>query len=73
MLWNDVFRNIKLNTLINNVIYLYDENKIRNIIFNIDNDLPIELKQEYGLSEARKELICLLINERVKRLKNLLL
>lgn len=68
----DEFREI-VDSIINNVIYLYDENKIRNIIFNIDNDLPIELKQEYGLSEARKELICLLINERVKRLKNLLL
>lgn len=59
--------------IINNVISLYDENKIRDIIFNIDVELPNILQDEYGLSLSRKELIFRLINERILRLKNIIL
>lgn len=56
---------------INQVIALYNENKIRNIVFNIDNALPTEFKdnERWALSNDRKELICRLIDERFKRLK----
>lgn len=59
--------------VINNIISLYDENKIRNIVFNIDKELPEEFREEYALSSQRKELICRLINERFLRLKNIVL
>lgn len=59
---------------INQVIALYDENKIRDIVFNIDYALPIELKinERWALSDNRKELICRLIDERFNRLKNII-
>lgn len=75
----DLVSNIKIEfpaiveKAINNVISLYDENKIRNIVINIDKELPNELQEEYGLSSQRKELICRLINERFLRLKNIVL
>lgn len=55
------------------VLSLYDENKIRDIIFNIDKELPNDLRKEYGLSSYRKELIFKLIKERILRLKNIIL
>lgn len=62
-----------VDDIINNVISLYDENKIRSIIFNIDEELPNDLREEYGLSSYRKELIFKLIKERILRLKNIIL
>lgn len=50
-----------------------NENKIRDIIFNIDKELPNDLRKEYGLSSYRKELIFKLIKERILRLKNIIL
>lgn len=47
--------------------------KIRDIIFNIDKELPNDLRKEYGLSSYRKELIFKLIKERILRLKNIIL
>ena len=52
---------------------MYDENKIRDIIFYIDKELPDDLREEYGLSSYRKELIFKLIKERILRLKNIIL
>ena len=58
---------------IRRVIEAFNTNKIREIIFNIDNALPDELKTSYALSEERKELIYRLINNRFNRLKEILL
>ena len=60
---------------INQVIAVYDKNKIRDIVFNIDNPLPEVLKanERCALSDDRKELICRLIDERFNRLKNIIL
>lgn len=60
---------------INQVVALYDRNKIRDIVFNIDKALPDELRtnERWALSNNRKELICRLIDERFKRLKSILL
>ena len=60
---------------INQVITVYDENKLRDIVFNIDKPLPDVLKtnERYALSDNRKELICRLIGERFNRLKNIIL
>lgn len=75
----DLVKNIRgefretVDGIINNVISLYDENKIREIVFNIDRELPEGLREEYGLSASRKELIFRLINERFLKLKNILL
>lgn len=65
---------VVVNT-INNVIALYDEKKIRAIVYNIDNALPQEFKEDerWFLSNNRKELICRLIDERYKRLKSIIL
>ena len=60
---------------INQVITVYDENKVRDIVFNIDKPLPDVLKtnERHALSDNRKELICRLIGERFNRLKNIIL
>ena len=60
---------------INQVIAVYDENKIHDIVFNIDKRLPDVLKadERWALSDDRKELICRLIDERFNRLKNIIL
>lgn len=59
---------------INKIVALYDENKIRDIVFNIDKALPDEFRtdERWALSDNRKELICRLIDERFKRLKSIL-
>lgn len=75
----DLVSNIKIEfpeiveNAINNVISLYNENKIRDIVFNIDKELPKDLQEEHGLSVSRKELIFRLINERFRRLKKIVL
>ena len=58
---------------IRRVTEAFNTNKIREIIFNIDNTLPDELKTSYALSEERKELIYRLLNNRFNRLKEILL
>lgn len=60
---------------INKVISLYDENKIHDIVFNIDKALPDEFRinEKWTLSDNRKELIYRLIGERFNRLKNIIL
>lgn len=62
-----------VDNIINKVISLYSEDKIKNIVVNIDKALPDELYIEYGLSKNRKMLICKLIDERIKRLKDILI
>lgn len=62
-----------VNNTIMNVVSLYDADKIRDIVFNIDSSLPIDLKEENSLSENRKNLICKIISERYERLKNIIL
>lgn len=75
----DLIKNIRgefqeiVDDIINNVISLYDENKIREIVFYIDKELPNDIRDRYGLSSARKELICRLINERFLKLKSIVL
>lgn len=60
-------------SIINKVISLYDKNKIREIVFNIDKELPQDLKERHLLSGPRKELIYKMINERYERLKKIIL
>lgn len=60
-----------VNETINEVISHYDEETIKDIVYKIDNELPDELKNENSLSNARKELICKLIDRRIKRLKDI--
>lgn len=75
----DLIKNIRgeyqeiVDGIINNVISLYDENKIREIVLYIDKELPNDIRDEYGLSSSRKELICKLINERFLKLKSIVL
>ena len=75
----DLIKNIRnefpkiVDETIKNVVSLYDKKMIEDIVFNIDNALPSDLKQIHGISESRKKLICNLIYERVKRLNNIIL
>ena len=75
----ELVKNIKneypniVNNVINRVVSLYDTDKVRNIVFNIDNSLPQYLREEHSLSVERKKLICKLLNERFVRLKKVLL
>lgn len=62
-----------VDDIIKKVIYLYSEKKIEEIVVNIDKNLPKELQADYGLSQNRKKLICKLIDERIKRLNDIIL
>ena len=58
---------------INKILGLCDLNKIRDIVFNIDKELPVELTAKFGLSLDRKKLMCKLIEKRLVRLKEVVL
>lgn len=62
----------KYETFVNNAIEQvstrFNEDEIRNIVYNIDNSLPEELKISDGLPDNRKELISRLIIRRVELL-----
>lgn len=62
-----------VDSTIEDVVLRFDIEQIRDIVFNIDNSLPDNLKEEHSLSIMRKELICRLLDERLMRLKNIVL
>ncbi len=64
-------RKIVIN-YIKTVINLYDKDNIRKIVFSVDDELPTQLKEKFGLTLSRKELIYKLIDNRFERLKTLL-
>lgn len=57
---------------IKKVITLYDQKEIKEIITNIDCDLPDNIEEKYRMSLPRKEFVFKLIDTRVNNLKNLL-
>lgn len=50
----------------------YDANTAQQIIINIDDNLPPNLKDTYGLSNTRKTFVIDLINRRIKKLQQFL-
>ena len=58
--------------IISKVISKYNKDEVNEIIYNIDDNLPNELRSENCLPVYRKELMCKLINMRVERLKNII-
>ena len=62
---------IIVDDIITKVLLNYNKDMIRNIVYNIDDELPDDLKSNNSLSTERKELICKLIDERIKRLKDI--
>jgi hypothetical protein len=58
--------------VINRVIEKYDYNRIRNIVLDIDYDVPIGKFERYKLPKNRKLLIIKLVTLRIERLKTLL-
>lgn len=56
---------------INRVLQTYKAATINELIFNIDNSLPDQYKERYGLSIARKEFIFRVIDTRINKLKNI--
>lgn len=61
-----------VNNTIARVVSLYNKDKIHDIVYNIDNALPEELKEAHALSIERKQLICKIVEERFNRLKNII-
>lgn len=57
----------EIETPIRRIAQRYDDNLLRDKIFNIDGMLPSDLRH-HGLSEHRKEFIFKLINYRIKQL-----
>ena len=56
---------------INRVLQTYKAATINELIFKIDNGLPDQYKERYGLSIARKEFIFRVIDTRINKLKNI--
>lgn len=58
---------------INRITSIFDQQKIETIVLNIDNQLPEEYKQVFGLSNHRKKLICKIIERRFEKLKGVII
>ena len=56
---------------INRVLQKYIPKAINELIFNIDNNLPDQYKERYGMTSARKEFIFRVIDKRINNLKNI--
>ena len=56
---------------INKVLQKYDSEVISLLISNIDYNLPQQYKERYGLTVARKEFVCRVINTIINNLKNI--
>ena len=50
----------------------YDADMVAQIVMDIDNNLPPDLKKTYGLSTSRKEFVINLINRRIHKLEQFL-
>lgn len=56
---------------IEKVIHKYNFNELREVVFNIDKSFPDRYRDEYGLSDVRKEFIIRVIDRRINNLKNI--
>lgn len=56
---------------VNRILDIYDEQKIKNIILNIDIELPNPIKEKYSISDKRKEFIIRVIDTRINKLKDI--
>ena len=56
---------------INRVIQTYNPERINELIFNIDKNLPDQYRERYGITFARKEFVCRVIETRINNLKNI--
>ncbi len=56
---------------ISRVSQAYNSDRIRELIFNIDKNLPDRYREQYGLTPARKEFIYRVIDARIIKLKNI--
>ena len=65
----DEYKN-EIKSLIDNVKKKFNPESIKDLIFNIDKNLPEDLN-EYKLPDNRKELMVKLITLRVKKLVEL--
>ena len=61
-----------LKKVVESVFCNYDNQKVVDIVFFIDNPLPADLKQQFGISDSRKSFIAKVIDARINRLKELL-
>ncbi|KAA6341259.1 hypothetical protein EZS27_010915 [termite gut metagenome] len=61
----------KVRETIKNILSKYIEQEIENIVYQIDIKLPDIYKKDFGLSDERKKLICIILKERITRLKQL--
>jgi len=59
------------NSEINRIVASYDEQKLREIVYTIDNALPNQFAAD-KLPKERKELMLKIISLRIDRLRNLL-
>lgn len=57
---------------IERTIKQYNADIVKQIVTDIDKELPNDLKDLFGLSEDRKQLICKLIDKRISKLKEVL-
>lgn len=56
---------------IRNVLNVYNQKEIYELITNIDSNLPEQYREKYGLTYARKEFIFQVIDTRINNLKKI--
>ena len=56
---------------IKNILNVYNQKEINELIINIDSNLPDQYREKYGLTYARKEFIFHVIDTRINTLKRI--
>lgn len=56
---------------IKNILNVYNQKEINELIINIDSNLPDQYREKYGLTYARKEFIFHVIDTRINNLKRI--
>jgi len=56
---------------IDRVLQAYNPKAINELILNIDNNLPDQYREKYGMTFARKEFVFRVIDTRINNLKNI--
>ena len=56
---------------INRILQTYKPDELNELILNIDNNLPDQYREKYGMTTARKEFVFRVIDTRIKNLKNI--
>lgn len=60
-----------VNQEIKRVLKIYNKEEVKNIVYNIDQNLDKEVFRDYILPDNRKKIICEIIDRRIEKMKSI--